>query len=191
MTVSPLKTPQSHATQGLESGGAFPARYFDEKLDFAEHLGDNFWTPNSPTNDSERNFMAKQDEKDLGGCPLKFETPDDLQSAIDAYFEYPDGGAWMEMPVGDTILKQFAPTMSGLAFALGVDRKTITNYSHRDGFSPHIKKARVRVEEALEQRLYAGSPAGVIFNLKNNFGWRDKQEIEHSEKVVDSGDNEW
>lgn len=109
------------------------------------------------------------------GRKLEFETLEQLQAAVDSYFD--EGGpAWITM--GDD--QMYAPTMSGLALHLGVDRKTVTNYGNRDEFFPAIKKARARVEEALEQRLYGQSVTGVIFNLKNNFGWKDKQELEHS-----------
>lgn len=109
------------------------------------------------------------------GRGLIFETPEDLEAAVESYFS--EGGpAWVDM--GDA--KMYAPTMSGLALHLGVDRRTITNYANKDEFFPTIKKARARVEEALEQRLYGQSVTGIIFNLKNNFGWKDKQEVEHS-----------
>ena len=40
-------------------------------------------------------------------------------------------------------------------------------------------------ENYLEEILLSqGKPTGVIFNLKNNFGWVDKQEIEVGQKVV-------
>jgi hypothetical protein len=39
--------------------------------------------------------------------------------------------------------------------------------------------------------LYGNTVTGVIFNLKNNFGWKDKNEVEYSEKVQDDGTNEW
>lgn len=106
------------------------------------------------------------------GRPLAFESVEELESAIDSYFEN-------EAFVGEGDLRTYAPTMSGLALALGVDRKTITNYGHKEDYFPTIKRARARVEVALEQRLYGQSVTGVIFNLKNNFGWHDKQELDH------------
>lgn len=120
------------------------------------------------------------------GRPLEFDTVEELEAAVDSYFAK-GGPAWVDM--GE--YEMFAPTMSGLALHLGVDRKTVTNYGNREPFFPTIKKARSMVEQALEQRLYGQSVAGIIFNLKNNFGWQDKQELEHSEKIIDTGENEW
>ena len=42
----------------------------------------------------------------------------------------------------------------------------------------------VKVEEALEQRLYGNAVTGIIFNLKNNFGWQDKTEKEVTSKEL-------
>jgi len=68
--------------------------------------------------------------------------------------------------------------MAGLARHLDVDRKTIINYGNKEDYFHTIKRARARVEEFLEQRLYGNTVTGVIFNLKNNFDWKDKQEID-------------
>lgn len=116
-------------------------------------------------------------ERNPVGRPLAYKTVEELQKAIDLYFEtdaYISLGAAEE---GQEQPKMYAPTMAGLALSLGIDRKTLTSYSHRDEFLPAIKKARARVEVALEQRLYGNNVTGVIFNLKNNFDWSDKQEI--------------
>lgn len=107
------------------------------------------------------------------GRPLAFESVEELEEAINQYFE-------TEAFIGEGEDRQYAPTMSGLALALGVDRKTITNYANKDEFFPTIKRARAKVEIALEQRLYGQSVTGVIFNLKNNFGWEDKRDLAHT-----------
>jgi len=110
------------------------------------------------------------------GRPLAFRTVQELEEAIELYFmtdAYINVGA---EEGGKEQARMYAPTMSGLALSLGVDRRTITNYANKDEFFPAIKKARSRVEVALEQRLYGQTVTGVIFNLKNNFGWCDKQE---------------
>jgi hypothetical protein len=109
------------------------------------------------------------------GKPLAFPTVESLQEAVDAYFAK-DGESWDmtgEYP-------RFLPTMSGLALALNVDRKTVLNYSNKDEYFPTIRKARAIIENNLEKNLYGNNVTGLIFNLKNNFGWNDKQELDHT-----------
>ena len=106
------------------------------------------------------------------GRPQLFDSAEQLQDLIDGYFNSDD--AYIDLG-GD---KVFAPTMSGLAMHLDIDRKTLVNYGKKDAFFHTIKKARSRIEQHLEQRLYGNNVTGVIFNLKNNYGWADKQEAE-------------
>jgi hypothetical protein len=110
-----------------------------------------------------------------GGQPLKFPTVESLQDAVNKYFAV--GGDSWDMS-GDT--ERFLPTMSGLALALDVDRKTLLNYSNKEEYFPTIRKARAIIENNLEKNLYGNSVTGLIFNLKNNFGWNDKQELDHT-----------
>ena len=119
--------------------------------------------------------MKDIESKNTGGRPPVWSTPEELQKDIDRYFET-DAKVITGYDDGEPIYA-FQPTMSGLALSLGVDRKTITNYSHKDGFFPSIKKARDMVENALERHLYGKNVTGAIFNLKNNFGWADKQDL--------------
>lgn len=77
-------------------------------------------------------------------------------------------------------------TMSGLARHLGLSRKTLLEYKKKYGgeYADVIEEAKTRIEEFVETCLFKKSIAtGVIFNLKNNFGWADKQEIEHTGDV--------
>lgn len=109
-------------------------------------------------------------EKNPVGRPPKFKCVEDVEIAIEAFFQECDTGK-------DGVSAPY--TMSGLAYALGCDRKTLLNYSKKDDYFPTIKKARERVELDVERRLMSGhSVAGAIFNLKNNFGWKDKTEVE-------------
>jgi hypothetical protein len=99
------------------------------------------------------------------GRPLKYQTPEEMQEAIDIYFESVD-----------------VPTITGLALALGFDsRQTLLNYKERDGFLDTIKAARLKIEAGYERELVTrnGSVTGLIFNLKNNFAWKDAQEYTH------------
>ena len=109
------------------------------------------------------------------GKPLSFPTVESLKYAVNKYFAV-GGEAWdME---GDS--PRFLPTMSGLALALEVDRKTILNYSNKEEYFPTIKRAKSIIENNLEKNLYGNNVTGLIFNLKNNFGWNDKQEHDHT-----------
>lgn len=98
--------------------------------------------------------------------PLKYETPEELEEAVEDYFNGND-----------------RVTLAGLALHLGFEsRQTLYNYGERDGFLDIIKKARMRVEATYEERLiYEPNQTGVIFSLKN-MGWRDKSEVDHTSK---------
>ena len=118
-----------------------------------------------------------------GGRPMKYKTLEELQEAIDKYFRE---DAMVKMGEHE----MFAPTMSGLAYSLGMCRKTLLNYSNKDEFLHTIKDARNRIAAALEQRLYFSNPTGVIFNLKNNFDWKDKQEVETKDVTQEISDDD-
>lgn len=111
------------------------------------------------------------------GRPPLYDKAEDMQIIIDDYmlsvtFIHPE-----------TNQEICRPTMSGLAIALGMDRRSLVNYKNKEEFFPTIKKARAKVEQALEKHLYSNSVAGVIFNLKNNFEWKDKTERVHSGSI--------
>jgi len=114
---------------------------------------------------------------------MKYKTLEELQEAIDKYFKE---DAMIKMGEHE----MFAPTMSGLAYSLGMCRKTLLNYSNKDEFLHAIKDARNRIAAALEQRLYFSNPTGVIFNLKNNFDWKDKQEVETKDVTQEISDED-
>jgi hypothetical protein len=101
----------------------------------------------------------------MAGRPPKYKTAEELQEAIDKYWG---------------TLDKNKPTITGLALALGFEsRQSFYRYEQDGEFSYTIKKARLRVEAVYEANLHEGAAAGSIFALKN-FGWSDKQEIEHS-----------
>ena len=113
------------------------------------------------------------------GRPLIFKSIAELQEKIDEYFSWCDNAVktiWDEKKGIEQVISYPAPyTMSGLARRLGVDRDTIVNYSHREEFFPTIRAARERVHEDVETRLMSTrNEKGAIFNLKNNFGWKDE-----------------
>jgi len=104
--------------------------------------------------------------------PRKYETVEQLESAIEAYFE-------------DAESREVPYTVEGLAVACGVDRRTILNYEKTDEFFPTIKEAKDKVLQHLQEYAIKGkyNSAMTIFNLKNNYGFVDKKEVETSGKT--------
>lgn len=100
------------------------------------------------------------------GRPLKFKTVEDLEKAIDKYFNETDIKEW---------------TITGLALALDTSRETLCDYEEKDGYSDTIKKAKLMVENSYELDLKKYGRAGTIFALKN-FDWKDKSEVDHTTK---------
>lgn len=102
----------------------------------------------------------------------KFATADELRYVVDEYF---DIKAATNSPF----------TISGLARHLGVTRATLLNYEKKYAgteYAEIIEDAKVRIEEFVEECLFRNKvpTTGVIFNLKNNFSWKEKQEIDCS-----------
>lgn len=73
------------------------------------------------------------------------------------------------------------PSLSGLAYFLGFsDRSSFTTYEdYGPEFSHTVKRARLRIEVSRHEQLLdkANFTAGVIFDLKNNHGWKDQQDL--------------
>lgn len=125
--------------------------------------------------------MTAKTPKNKGGRPPLYDTPEKMQKVIDAYFA--------ECDIDDRPY-----TIAGLALALDMDRSSINNYQSKDEFFLTIKRAKLRIEARLEERLDGSNATGTIFNLKNNFGWKDVQQQEVSGAdggpVEIKGDNE-
>lgn len=128
--------------------------------------------------------MANKKKKHPGGRPPKYSTPLKMQNAIDRYFaDCPDRtSVFVGGEVG--MMEIHAPTITGLALYLGfVNRQSMYDYEANPKFSDTIKNARARMELVYERCLiYGRNTAGAIFALKN-FGWTDKQDLEHSGSI--------
>jgi len=118
--------------------------------------------------------------------PKNEEEVKEFERKIEKYFRDCDK-SWRYVGDKDALRKVSSPrpyTMSGLAYALGMDRGTLLRYGKKDQFYSTVKKARDRVHQFQEEKLfYRDSATGAIFALKNNFsddGWKDKQELEKS-----------
>ena len=111
-------------------------------------------------------------------------TPDDIERKIDDYFNYCNENN-----------KPF--TMSGLALFLDCSRTTLYQYENelikfhnmseedKSRIMNAVKKAKRMVETYQEEQLFIGkSPVGTIFSLKNNFNWKDSQEINNNTNIT-------
>jgi hypothetical protein len=122
--------------------------------------------------------------------PLKFKSAMELQSKIVEYFESCFEEQWYEnkdgkwIPVtdrhGQVVKEQVKPfTITGLALYLGTSRQTLLNYEDKDEYFDTIRAAKTKIESFVEESLWKPKIAtGVMFNLKNNFGWVDKSEVD-------------
>lgn len=99
------------------------------------------------------------------GRPAAFSTPDELETAIQAYFDKQTEDCGII-------------TVSGLAYSLGFsDRQSLYDYKEKPEFTCIVKRAALFVEMCYEQKLSGTSPTGAIFALKN-MGWKDRIETD-------------
>jgi len=126
----------------------------------------------SITNSTEK----KPTEEVKKGRPKKFQSVEEMEKLIESYFIHCDNPA-----------NPKPYTITGLAVWLDTDRNTLLDYENYEKFPENepffrtIKRAKAKIQQFAEESLWkSGITAGVIFNLKNNWGWKDKTEQELS-----------
>lgn len=93
---------------------------------------------------------------------MEYKTHDELKKLIDGYFTL--------------CQKSDEPaTITGLALFLKVPKEKILNCPDNDNLSDMFKYARLKIENAYEQRLIKRGNSGDIFALRV-LGWNDKHE---------------
>lgn len=128
------------------------------------------------------------------GRPPKYSDPEEMQHIIDLYFlacrVHTTGKTELLEDLNNDDLQvindidDVVPTISGLAYTLGMSTEALRNYQDKEGFLATVKRAKQRVEMSLEQRLAGTAVTGSIFSLKNNFGWKDKTEVDTTSSVT-------
>jgi len=144
-------------------------------------------------------YAGRRDGETKTGRPKKYSSKKALGDAIERYFRSisrtipakDDTGCIICNDDGERImLTQYIrpPSISSLCIYLGIDRSTWQNYC--DGqmypeFAGVTSQTRARIEAYLEEQLLTRVKGvqGIIFNLQNNYGWRQKQEVELGDKT--------
>ena len=114
---------------------------------------------------------------------FKYDNVADLEAGIDAYFaERDDSGR--------------PYTMTGLALALNIDARTLTNYGQNEDYFPAIHRARQKCVGYAEDRLYDKDGVnGAKFTLTNNaermggLRYADRQEVDMSIAPISFSDD--
>ena len=125
-------------------------------------------------------------EKGKRGRPPLYKTPEELQAAVDRYFESCKGVPAFDkdgMPITNRSgLQRYTggkpPTLSGLALFLGYkNRQTFTRQKNRnEEFRDIVLTAHLRCEEFWERALMdESSYDGASFILLTAFGWSKKK----------------
>lgn len=115
------------------------------------------------------------------GRKPKYTEAQEMQAKIDEYFKScegklltdNDGRPVLDKCGGEIRIGAKPPTVTGLARALGLNsRQSLLNYQARKEFVDTIMRAKMRVEEYAEMRLFDRDGVnGAKFTLGVNFGW--------------------
>lgn len=119
--------------------------------------------------------------ENVGMTPM-YTSVEEIESKIEQYFEdckgYPltdEKGKQVFNKFGSPIfIDVHPPTITGLALALGfTSRQALLNYQANPKFVDTITRAKARVEQYAEERLFDRDGSnGAQFSLRNNFkGW--------------------
>jgi len=117
--------------------------------------------------------------KNLGGRPKAFETIEQLNFIIEQY-------------IASRLATEKPFTMLSFYIYADISKETGSQYiggtydDDNKKFSDSLKKLKDICEAYAEEQLFTNkNTAGIIFNLKNNFGWKDKTEVEHQVTNID------
>lgn len=140
------------------------------------------------------------------GRPWKFSSPEQLEKLIQEYFDSitisiprtkqntdPDKDVDDDFrePILNNLWEQIIdiqyveiPSILGLCEYLDIYRWNLLEYEEKEEFRNTIKKAKQRIEKYNAEQLYRKEQVtGIIFNLKNNFDWKDKTEVDNNTKI--------
>lgn len=122
------------------------------------------------------------------GRPPKYKSKEEIEEKIEQYFKECEGEPLLDDD-GEQVVNKYGypcyikapkpPTITGLSLALGfTSRQALLNYQGKKEFVDTITRAKSRVEEYAESRLFDRDGSnGAQFSLRNNFkGWNGEQD---------------
>lgn len=111
----------------------------------------------------------------FSGNIRRYQTPEEMLSVADQYFQQVEQ---LGKPA----------TMAGLALALGFrSRGAMLTYRDDAAFSDLVAYLKLKMEQNIEERLISPdckNVVGLIFAMKNNYGYADKQEVTMDSRTV-------
>ena len=127
------------------------------------------------------------------GRPPKYKNVEEIEEKIEQYFAICEGEPLLD-DEGNQAINKYGypcwikppkpPTVTGLALALGfTTRLSLLNYQGKKEFMNTITRAKTKIEEYAESRLFDRDGSnGAQFSLRNNFkGWNGEQEKSQDE----------
>ena len=129
------------------------------------------------------------------GRPKKY-TRKKLEKAVKEYFNSISCTRYARDDIGNPILNDdgepityrayiVPPSISALCLYLDIEKRTWANYAEDPDMAPVVENTKAQIEAYLEEQLTIREKGvqGIIFNLQNNYGWKNKQEVELGEKT--------
>jgi len=127
------------------------------------------------------------------GRPKAWDSPEEMQKTINAYYKECDERM---IEVYDKkkqeVVNIYSPvpyTVEGLCETLGFTaRDSLLNYEKKKGYEEFfdtIKKAKLKIQRNKIERALTGDshPVVSIFDLKNNHGYKDTQEVKQTSEI--------
>ena len=155
----------------------------------------------NPTTTKNEEHRKKMEERKIAlwhfwWRPAIYNTIEELELSIDDYFNIftlEENIIYLQDKQWNMTWWDFkrVPSVTWLALHLGFkSRQSLIDYDWRAEYSDTIKKAKLFVENFNEERLlqWKGYWPWIMFNLKNNFDWKDKSEVDNINKNVDLND---
>lgn len=148
--------------------------------------------PNRPPNNPAFPHLLRKERK--------FTTPEEMEEKIVSFFFHCENNYEEVMSASGVIKKlrkPLTPTVHALAAWLEISTETLLDYEKDKGYEDFhfiVKMAKQKILAMKTMSLVnnKGATNGLIFDLKNNHGWKEKSEIDSKNEhriVIDFGDD--